>query len=62
MFILKFNNANWFYVRDRFRVKVRLGDRKHCLVSINRIKVIEVYGTSPQFTETNVCVEWTDFT
>ncbi len=30
-----------------------LGDRTYCLVSI---KVIEVYGKSPQFTETNVCL------
>ncbi len=40
-----------FSVRGRFRVG--LGDRKYCLVSI---KVIEVYGKSPQFTETRVCV------
>ncbi len=29
-----------------------LGDRKYRLASI---KVIEIYGMSPQFTETNVC-------
>ncbi len=34
-------------------VGLGLGDRKNCLV---RIKVIEVYGKSPQLTETNVCV------
>ncbi len=41
-----------FSVRGRFRVG--LGDRKYCLVS--NIKVIEVYGKSPQFTETNMSV------
>ncbi len=53
MFIWKCNSANRFSVRGRFRVRVGLGDRKYRLVNI---KVIEVYGKSPQFTETNVCV------
>ncbi len=47
MFIWKCNNANMFSVRGMFKVRVGLGDRKYCLVSI---KVIEVYGKSPQFT------------
>ncbi len=42
-----------FSVRGRFRCSIGLGDEKYHLVSI---KVIEVYGKSPQFTETNVCV------
>ncbi len=50
---LECNNANRFPVRGRFRVRVRLGDKTYNLVSK---KIIEVYGMSPQFTETNVCV------
>ncbi len=38
--IWKCNNANRFSVRGRFRVRVGLGDRKYCLVSIKVIYTI----------------------
>ncbi len=40
-------------VYNRFSVRGRFRDGKYRLV---RIKVIEVYGKSPQFSETNLCV------
>ncbi len=42
--------ANRSSVRGRFGIMVGLGDRKYNLVSV---KLIEVYGKSPQFTETH---------